>query len=103
MAELKCCVHDCAYNSDSYCCKGDIMVGGSNAKTSADTSCDSYRAKNEHAYTSSLEHPSSTISIDCEAVQCVYNTNYKCHAEHVDIRGGGGNVQGTECGTFCEK
>ena len=33
-----------------------------------------------------------TISIDCEATKCVYNSNYKCHAEHVDIKGGGAST-----------
>jgi hypothetical protein len=53
---------------------------------------------------SSLDHPCRTISIDCEAVKCVYNSNYKCHAQHVDIKGAGAcNCQGTECSTFREE
>jgi hypothetical protein len=49
-------------------------------------------------------HPSKTISIDCEAVKCVYNTNYKCHAEHVDIRGCGAcDCESTACATFKER
>ena len=47
---------------------------------------------------------SKTISIDCEAVKCVYNTNYKCHAEHVDIRGCGAcDCESTACATFKER
>ena len=104
MAELRCVVATCTYNKNSLCCKGDIMVGGSSATTSSETSCDSFRERKEDSYTSSLEHPSKVISIDCEAVKCVYNSNYKCKAEHVDIRGGGANsAQGTQCHTFREK
>ncbi|MDE7013318.1 MAG: DUF1540 domain-containing protein, partial [Kineothrix sp.] len=42
--------------------------------------------------------------IDCEAVRCVYNSNYKCHAEHVDIKGYGAcDCRETACATFKEK
>lgn len=103
MAELKCGVYNCSYNQDRYCCKGDIMVGGTHADCCQDTCCDSFAQKREGSYVSSLEHPCRTISIDCEAVKCVYNSNYKCHAEHVDIQGGGAdNSAGTECATFKE-
>lgn len=104
MAELKCGVDTCTYNKESLCCKGDIMVGGSNACESKETCCDSFRERKEDSYSSSLEHPSRVISIDCEAVKCVYNSNYKCNAEHVDISGGGAcSAKGTQCKTFKEK
>ena len=31
MAELQCTVENCSYNKETYCCKGDIMVGGKHA------------------------------------------------------------------------
>jgi hypothetical protein len=31
MATLACNAKNCAYNEESKCCKGDIMVGGKNA------------------------------------------------------------------------
>lgn len=103
MAELKCGVDNCSYNKDKCCCKGDIMVGGTHADCCTDTCCESFSQKREGSYTSSLEHPCKTISIDCEAVKCVYNSNYKCHADHVDIKGAGAcNCYGTECATFKE-
>ncbi len=103
MAELKCGVENCSYDQDNYCCKGDIMVGGKHADNCKDTCCESFNERHEGAYVSSLEHPCQTISIDCEAVKCVYNSNYKCHAEHVDIRGCGAcDCRGTECATFRE-
>ena len=106
MAELKCGVENCTYNKEHYCSKGDIMVGGKHADTTEGTCCESFvqRREGHDAYTSSLAHPSKIISIDCEAVKCVYNNNYKCVADHVDIAGGGASdSKGTECTTFTEK
>ena len=101
MAELKCGVENCGYNQDCCCCKGDIMVGGQHACDCGDTCCESFSQRRGDSYTSSLFHPSRTISIDCEATNCTYNSNYKCHADHVDIRGcGAADCKETECATF---
>ena len=106
MAELKCGVENCTYNKECLCSKGDIMVGGRHADRCDDTCCESFASKREgyDSYTSSLEHASPTISIDCEAVKCIYNQNYKCLAKHVDIRGDGAcDCRQTACATFTEK
>lgn len=103
MAELKCGVENCGYNQENCCCKGDIMVGGQHACDCEDTCCESFSQRKGDSYTSSLFHPSRTISIDCEATNCTYNSNYKCHADHVDIRGcGAADCKETECATFKE-
>ena len=104
MAELFCSAGKCTYNKDNYCCKGDIMVGGKFADTSDGTSCDSFHARKGDVYTSSVSHPSKTISIDCEAIKCVYNDNYRCQASHVDIKGNAAcSSSETVCATFEEK
>lgn len=106
MADLKCGVENCTYNEEHYCCKGDIMVGGKHACSTEETSCESFAQRKEgnDSYTSSLSHPSKAISIDCEAVKCVYNSNYKCVANHVDIAGNGANAsRETACATFKER
>lgn len=106
MADLECGVTNCTYNEDCLCSKGDIMVGGKHACQCDDTCCESFAQKrNGHsAFTSSLDHPSRIISIDCEAVKCIYNSNYKCNAEHVDIKGCGANdCKETLCSTFRER
>ncbi len=106
MADLKCAVENCTYNEDHLCCKGDIMVGGRHACSCDDTCCESFAQKREgmDSFKSSVSHPSPTISIDCEATNCIYNSDYKCSAEHVDIRGcGASDCRGTECSTFQEK
>ena len=106
MAELKCGVQSCTYNQSKLCCKGDIMVGGRHADNCDDTCCESFAERREghESFTSSLAHPSKVISIDCEAVNCIYNSNYRCRADHVDIRGGkANNSKETNCGTFTER
>ena len=101
MADLKCVVENCTYNKDCLCSKGDIMVGGKHAQCCQDTCCESFAEKKAGGYVSSLEHPCKTISIDCEATKCVYNDNYKCHADHVDIKGCGAcDCRETECASF---
>lgn len=77
------------------------MVGGSLARKYTDTCCESFVDRRRDSYKSALDHPSRTISIDCEACNCIYNSNYKCHAANVDI--GGSNAchcRETECDTF---
>lgn len=101
MAELKCRVENCTYNRDCLCSKGDILVSGKHAENSEDTNCESFVERRDGACTSAIEHPCKTISIDCEAVKCVYNSNYKCAAEHVDISGCGTcGCRKTRCATF---
>ncbi len=104
MAELCCSVENCLYNKEHYCCKGDIFVGGEKARNEEETCCESFAQRRDGAYTSALSHPSRTISIDCEATKCVYNEDYKCTADHVDIRGcGASDCKETACGTFKEQ
>ena len=104
MAELKCGVENCTYNKERLCSKGDIMVGGKHADNADDTCCESFMERRDGAFTSSTAHPSKTISIDCEAVKCVYNSNYKCVADHVDITGcGADSSRETSCATFAER
>ena len=102
MAELRCRITNCVYNKDEYCCKGDIMVGGKHADEARDTSCESFVDRKGNSYTSAMDHPSRTIHIDCEAAKCVYNHDYKCHADAVEIEGNRSACSSGEtvCGTF---
>ena len=103
MAELKCAVDNCTYNSGRLCCKGDILVGGKNARKEDETCCESFRQRKGNTTSNSM-NPAKTISIDCQAVKGVYNTDCKCSAEHVDIRGCGACDCGeTNCATFRER
>ncbi len=106
MSELRCGAENCVYNHGRLCGKGEICVGGKHAGRCGDTCCESFAWRREgmDSFTSSINHPSMTISIDCEAVKCIYNTEYKCTAKHVDINGIAATGSGeTSCGTFREK
>ncbi len=106
MADLKCVVENCVYNDKHLCSKGDIMVGGKSACCTDETCCESFaqRREDRDVFKNAACRPSKTISIDCEAVKCAYNSNYKCVAEHVDIKGNGADTsRGTLCATFKEK
>ena len=104
MAELKCQADTCTYNKERCCCKGDIMVGGKHAQCCDDTCCESFTQKRGESLTSATSHPSPTISVDCEVSKCVYNANYKCTAEHVEISGSGADTsRETCCSAFKEK
>ncbi len=104
MAQLECAVVTCSYNKEGKCCKGDIMVGGSHARSSEGTFCESYRNCNDNHYTSSLDHPCSIISIDCDAVNCKNNSGYKCYALNVAMMGSNAKTcKDTSCITFEEK
>lgn len=101
MAELLCGAQNCTYNKNNYCSKGDIMVGGKHADTCDGTCCESFHERRGDAFSSAISHPSSTISIDCEAVKCMYNAEYRCQAPHVDIRGNNAKTSTeTLCATF---
>lgn len=104
MAELKCSVTNCGYNNENCCCKGDITVGGKCACTSDETCCESFRDSQRDSYMNALDRPCKTISIDCEATNCVYNKDLRCYADHVDISGcGAADCKETLCNTFKEK
>jgi len=104
MADLRCKVINCAYNKDEYCSKGDILVGGKHASNSEETSCQSFAEKRDNSVSSAMEHPCATIYIDCEACKCIYNSDYKCAAAHVEINGSNAcSCRETACATFKEK
>ena len=103
MAELTCSVSNCTYNQDHLCGKGDIMVGGKHADNSDGTRCESFMERRGDSF-ANMADAGKVIHIDCEAVKCVYNSNYKCVADHVDIAGcGADNCRETSCATFMER
>lgn len=107
MAILTCGAENCTYNKEHLCCKGDIMIGGKHAEESEATKCESFyekRCECGNTMTNSTSHPSKMISIDCEAVKCIYNADYRCKADKVDIKGNSARTSDdTLCATFKEK
>lgn len=101
MTQLKCSAQTCMYNQDQYCCKGDIMVEGRDAKEASGTCCASFRERMEGSARNAMEHPSRNIDVDCEATQCVHNEDCKCAAKSISIAGSHAcNCRDTECAEF---
>lgn len=101
MTGLKCGVTSCAHNCDHCCCKDEIIVEGNHATESHNTCCGSFDSRERERYVNMNETPNGQLKVGCEAVNCVYNENRFCHADHIDISGGGaGTAEQTECATF---
>lgn len=101
MPMLSCSAITCVYNKDELCSKGDITVGGSNAKTSDETCCESFKERTSQDYSNSEGKGCKTIKVDCEAQECVYNDNCKCGAAKIGIGGSSAcRCEETKCGTF---
>lgn len=101
MTKLECSVKNCIYNEEPYCCKGDIMVEGRDAKNTSETSCGSFRERTEQSGSNSVGHKSESIDIDCEAVKCIYNEDCKCSANRIGIVGGHATKSmDTQCASF---
>lgn len=106
MPELKCTVQTCVHNKQFYCDLDAIEVTGDTAKTPSETSCGSFVERKESNYTNSniTGKASPTSKIDCKAVQCIYNEDYKCHAGKISVEGSQAcQSSETECASFkCE-
>lgn len=101
MTQLKCSAQTCMYNEDRYCCKGEILVEGRDAKESGSTYCASFRERGEGRMSNSMVHPTKNVDVDCEAVSCVFNEGCKCSANEIGIGGSHAcQCQDTECASF---
>lgn len=103
MSNLNCNAASCVNNCDNKCCLSSICVDGSSACHCDETCCNDYQHKSESA--GNMCHmPKDSLSISCEATNCVYNSNKKCDAEHVDISGIKASTSSdTVCATFQER
>lgn len=103
MTILKCSATTCMYNENHLCSRGEIDVMGESAHQSDETSCGSFRERNENASTNTgKEHCGcETIQIDCKAQNCTYNESCKCTAAVIDVSGPHAAAsQETKCATF---
>lgn len=104
MPKLKCSVKNCYYNESNQCCRDGIQVQGQDATIVDATYCgsfmeklDSVTAKNCHCE----KAPETIQEVKCEAKNCIFNDNCKCHAEEIGIKGNGAKHESqTECGSF---
>lgn len=101
MTNLDCSVASCLYNQSQCCCKGDIRVEGKDADSPQGTCCGSFREKKGDSYTNVAGDPSRSVHVACDAVNCVYNADYKCSADTIGISGSNAcDCKQTECASF---
>lgn len=104
MPGLVCSAQSCVYNNAMYCSRGDIEVGGANAKVCQDTCCESFKERKGTSASNSMGTPSTNTNIRCQAEHCQYNENCCCSAGHVDIAGAAAcRCEETECTTFTDR
>ena len=91
MPELRCTVQTCLHNKEFYCDLNAIQVGGSSARRSQETCCDSFGERKA----------SPKSDIDCKAVECMYNDDCRCFAGKISVEGSNAcRCEQTECATF---
>ena len=101
MTILDCSVTGCVYNTDKCCCKGDIKVEGSEAKSNEETCCGSFRERGAKSASNVDKDICKMIDVVCQACNCKFNKDEKCSAEHIGIAGGDAcNSRETECASF---
>ena len=106
MPKLKCKAENCVYNYDWLCKKSFIDVDGVDSKTKAQTACMSFRDEKESLtdaeFATFESSPAINTEIYCDAVNCVYEKNQKCHADKVEIVLDNNNKMhhSTHCQTF---
>lgn len=101
MPVLDCNVVSCIHNADKKCCKGNILVEGSDAKTSDATFCASFYEREADSFRNQYETPDVALQVDCEATHCRFNDNCECHADHIGIDGGSVCCsEETKCASF---
>ena len=86
MPELSCTVQTCVHNYQYLC------------------ELDSFEERREGSYsnkTDSMKSVSDCSDVDCQAKDCRYNEECKCHAGKISVEGGDAcHSSGTECATF---
>lgn len=103
MTKLKCDAVNCYYNEEKLCCLDSILVNGVNAKDTESTECASFKERTTATYSncSCGEHANKELEIECNAKNCNYNDNCRCHANAINICGPRADrCCETECSTF---
>lgn len=104
MTKLDCNVTGCVHNSENCCCKSTIVVEGQSAQEKHQTCCGSYDENKGGMFKNVFKTPESKLEVDCEALNCMYNEDRRCVAEHIGISGGEAEEAAqTECSSFRAK
>ena len=108
MPLLKCGVKPCVFYQDHHCTRISIMVKGEEAHLETETRCESFhkreRENKNDIYKielASLGTINEHMSVNCEAVHCLYNRNLLCYAKEIKIDGTRAkNTKDTFCSSF---
>lgn len=114
MTNIACTAKNCAYNRDTTCYKGKINVEGLFSRSKLGTFCESFKTPKERQLfemelgsdmqSESLEPFETRTEVKCSANYCVYNKNYKCQAEKINVGMEGARFRSeTECDSFTLK
>ena len=82
MTKLDCSVTGCMHNAENCCCKNTILVEGKTAQDKCDTCCGSFDEKKGGTFRNLFKTPESRLEVECEATNCVYNTERGTHRNH---------------------
>jgi len=89
------------HNQEYLCDLEGIHVGGSDATSARQTSCDSFEERREDHHSNRWGTASDISQINCQATDCKYNEDYDCHAGKISVEGGNAHqAESTECATF---
>lgn len=104
MTNLECNVVNCANNKDNCCCRPNIQVSGPCASNAEQTSCSSFLDASSSMQASTASNsPNISLEILCNANNCTFNTDDRCHADHISVRSEGASPDTeskTECSSF---
>ena len=107
MSYLRCNVRSCSNNQNELCIREGIKVDGPSADTKSDTCCNSFtqRAENYSNVVSRHTAAEPETDIQCDAINCSFNKDFKCMAPSVYISGAHASMaKETQCSTFdCKK
>lgn len=102
MTNLGCNAESCGYNRDNLCCRDNIVVGGCSAENKYDTMCTSYKECSSCSNSTGI--PNNSLDVDCDAVNCKFNEEHRCSADHITISGSAAsNSTQTLCSSFLAK
>lgn len=106
MPKLKCKAEDCIYNYDWLCARGYVDIDGIDSKRKEETCCKSYVSKNQVGqdteFASLDEMPRGVTEVYCDAINCVYESHERCHADRIEIQDQNGEAHVTTHDTFCK-
>jgi hypothetical protein len=102
MTSLGCNVTTCGYNDDHCCCRTEIDVQGAKAEDKSCTCCASFDRSCDCK--NAMTGPKDTLSVHCQAANCVHNEDNMCVADYIDIQGANaGNADQTICASFVSR